>query len=261
MEGDAEHALLVGERLLRRHRYRVQRYGSSIAAERGYLRETGNLVFHAGLVGVLVSVFIGGGFTYTGQRVVAVGQTFVNEQQAYDSISTGRFFGDSSLQPYAITLDSLAVKYEQHNLAALGEPIDYTAKVTTQVPGQQPQHQVIKVNDPLSIGGSEVYLLGNGYAARISVRDAKGKVIYGGTVPFRPQNNEMTSLGVVKVGGAQPGADRPHRLPLSDSGQAGHRRARVELPRPREPGRDLQRVGGRPRRAVRRTSTRWTPRT
>ncbi|MCU1473497.1 cytochrome c biogenesis protein ResB [Amnibacterium sp.] len=203
-EGDAEHALATGERLLRRRRYRLQRYGSSVSAERGYLRETGNLVFHTGLVGVLISVFVGGGFTYTGQRIVATGQTFVNEQQAYDTISTGRFFGDSSLQPYAITLNSLAVKYETRNLAALGEPIDYTADVTTQQPGQKPQKRVIKVNEPLSIGGTDVYLLGNGYAAKLTVRDAKGKVIFGGTVPFRPQDNDLTSLGVVKVGSASP---------------------------------------------------------
>src|SRR5579875_2211694 len=48
-EGDAEEALTAGERILRRRRYRVQRYGSSLSAERGYLRETGNLVFHTGL--------------------------------------------------------------------------------------------------------------------------------------------------------------------------------------------------------------------
>ncbi|MGN6742536.1 MAG: cytochrome c biogenesis protein ResB [Amnibacterium sp.] len=204
LAGDAEHALAAGERLLRRRRYRVQRYGSSLSAERGYLRETGNLVFHAGLVGILVSVFIGGGFTYTGQRIVAVGQTFVNEQQAYDSISTGRFFGDASLQPYSITLDSLKVKYEERNLNALGEPIDYTATVTTRTPGHAAERRIIKVNDPLSIGGTQVYLLGNGYAARFTVRDAKGRVVYGGTVPFRPQDNNLTSLGVVKVGSASP---------------------------------------------------------
>jgi cytochrome c biogenesis protein len=203
-EGDAEQALAAGERLLRRRRYRVQRYGASVSAERGYLRETGNLVFHTGLVGILISVFVGGGFTYTGQRIVATGQTFVNEQQAYDTISTGRFFGDGSLQPYAITLNSLKVKYETQNLAALGEPIDYTAEVTTQQPGQQPQQRVIKVNEPLSIGGTEVYLLGNGYAAKLTVRDATGKVVFGGTVPFRPQDNNLTSLGVVKVGSAAP---------------------------------------------------------
>jgi cytochrome c biogenesis protein ResB len=38
------------------------------------LRETGNLVFHASLVGVLVSVGVGGGFAYTGQQVIIEGQ-------------------------------------------------------------------------------------------------------------------------------------------------------------------------------------------
>ena len=49
-----------------------------MSAERGYLRETGNLVFHTALVGVLLTVGVGGGFGYTGQRVVVEGQTFTN---------------------------------------------------------------------------------------------------------------------------------------------------------------------------------------
>jgi len=204
LSGDADRALEQGEAMLRRRRYRVQRYGSSISAERGYLRETGNLLFHTGLVGILVSVFVGGGFTFTGQRVVAEGQTFVNEQQAYDSISTGRFFGDASLQPYSLTLNRLTVKYETQNLNALGEPLDYTADVTTKVPGQAAKHQVLKVNEPLTIGATQVYLLGNGYAASFTIRDAKGKVVYGGTVPFRPQDADNTSLGVVKAFSADP---------------------------------------------------------
>src|SRR4051794_38631477 len=75
---DPERALATAEALLRRRRYRVERYGDSVSAERGYLRETGNLVFHTALVGILISVFVGGGFTYTGQRILVAGQTFVN---------------------------------------------------------------------------------------------------------------------------------------------------------------------------------------
>ncbi|MDH2443417.1 cytochrome c biogenesis protein ResB [Amnibacterium sp. CER49] len=197
--GDPARALDAGERLLRRRRYRVARYGDSLSAERGYLRETGNLLFHAGLVGVLVSVFVGSGFTYTGQRVTVEGETFVNNQSNYDSLSTGRFFTDSTLQPYSLRLDSLTVKYEQQNPAALGEPLDYTARVTTRTPGHEPVHRIIKVNDPLEIGGSAVYLLGNGYAPHITVRNANGSIAFSGSVPFRPQDSNMTSLGVVKA--------------------------------------------------------------
>ena len=49
-----------------------------MSAERGYLRETGNLVFHASLVGVLVTVLVTGGFAYTGQRVIVEDSTVVS---------------------------------------------------------------------------------------------------------------------------------------------------------------------------------------
>ena len=80
-----EEALLAGERVLSRHRYRIARYGDSVSAERGYLRETGNLVFHSAPGRRALAVFVGGGFTYTGQRILADGQTFVNVQHLYDS--------------------------------------------------------------------------------------------------------------------------------------------------------------------------------
>ncbi|MGT2425533.1 cytochrome c biogenesis protein ResB [Amnibacterium kyonggiense] len=170
-----------------------------MSAERGYLRETGNLLFHSALVGVLIAVFVGGGFTYTGQRVLVTGDTFVNAETSYDSLTPGRFFGDGSLQPYTLKLDRLDVAYEQQNVAAFGEPIDYTAHVTSLVPGGRPQKSVIKVNSPLSVAGTSVYLLGNGYAPQFTVRNADGSVAFHGYVPFRPQNTQMTSLGVVKV--------------------------------------------------------------
>ncbi|MDQ1513501.1 MAG: cytochrome c biosis protein, partial [Microbacteriaceae bacterium] len=204
VDADPERALASAEALLRRGRYRVQRYGDSVSAERGYLRETGNLVFHAALVGILISVFVGGGFTYTGQRILVAGQTFVNNGTQYDTLSPGRFFTDGSLQPFSLTLDSLAVQYEQQNPAALGQPLDYTATVTTRTPGSAPERHTIKVNEPLEIGGTSVYLLGNGYAPHLTVRNADGSRAFSGYVPFRPQDAKLTSLGVVKVTNAAP---------------------------------------------------------
>lgn len=195
-----DEAVEAGERVLKAARYRTARYGASVSAERGYLRESGNLLFHSALVGVLITVFVGGGFTYTGQRVLVTGDTFANTELGYDSLSPGRFFSDASLAPFSLKLDKLDVTYEQQNIAAFGQPLDYTAYVTTKdgVNGP-PKQATIKVNSPLDIGGTSVYLLGNGYAPQFTVRNADGSLAFHGYVPFRPQNAQMTSLGVVKV--------------------------------------------------------------
>lgn len=189
--------------LLRRSGYRVQFFengGLSVSSERGYLRETGNLVFHIALIGILIAVAIGGGFGYTGQRALVVGQTFANVRLTFDSFTPGRFFTDSQLSPYRITLNSFKVQYESKNLNAYGQPIDYTADVTT-YDGQSSHgtKQVLKVNSPLEIGGNQVYLLGNGYAPHFTVRNAQGKVVYSEPVIFLPQDANLTSIGIIKV--------------------------------------------------------------
>lgn len=193
----AEAALAAAERVLKGKRYRTERYGTSISAERGYFRESGNLLFHSALVGVLLTVFVGGGFTYTGQRVVTTGSTFSNVQSGYDTFTPGRFFTDSDLSPYSLRLDHLAVQYAQ-GLSDLGSPLDYTATVTTTEAGVASQH-TIKVNSPLEVGGTSVYLLGNGYAPNITVTNANGSIAFSGVVPFRPLDATLRSLGVIKV--------------------------------------------------------------
>jgi cytochrome c biogenesis protein len=187
---------------LKRAGYRVERYdargAASVSAERGYLRETGNLVFHTALVGVLVAVGIGGGFGFQGQRVIVEGQSFVNTLAAYDSFNPGRFFDDTSLTPYRLTLDELEAVYETENRDALGQPIDFTARVTITGEGGATERQV-KVNEPLYEYGTDVYLLGNGYAPTVTVRNADGDVVFTDSVPFLPQDANLTSIGVVKV--------------------------------------------------------------
>ncbi|GAA2029403.1 cytochrome c biogenesis protein ResB [Agromyces tropicus] len=187
---------------LKRAGYRVERYDArgtpSVSAERGYLRETGNLVFHTALLGVLVTVAIGGGFGFNGQRVIVEGQSFVNTLAAYDSFNPGRFFDDGRLTPYRLTLEELDAVYETENADALGQPIDFTAHVTIDGPDGSADRDV-KVNEPLYEYGTDVYLLGNGYAPTITVRDPDGNVVFTDSVPFLPQDANLTSIGVVKV--------------------------------------------------------------
>jgi cytochrome c biogenesis protein len=196
---DEATAVDAAEQVLRRLRYRTARYGASVSAERGYLRETGNLLFHSALVGVLVTVFVGGGFTYTGQKVLVTGATFVNGQTSYDSLTPGRFFGEDSLAAFALRLDRLDVSYEKQNLNAIGQPLDYTAHVTTRLKDGSQKKATIKVNSPLDVAGTSVYLLGNGYAPDITVRNPDGSIAWEGTQPFQPQDQTMKSLGVIKV--------------------------------------------------------------
>jgi cytochrome c biogenesis protein len=199
----AEAAIEAAHKITRGLRYRVRRYdrGSmlTISAERGYARETGNLIFHFALVGVLLTVGFGGGFGFAGQRVVVEGQGFTNSLLAYDSFNPGRFFDPSTLPPYSVSLDSFKVTYEQQNPNAIGQPLDYNASVTTQLRGGTPEQQNIKVNEPLRIADTDVYLLGNGYAPTITVRDPSGQVIFTDSTPFLPQDANLTSVGVVKL--------------------------------------------------------------
>ena len=206
----ASAAIDEAQRQLRKSGYRVERYDSgqtaSVSAERGYLRETGNLVFHGALVGVLISVGIGGGLTYTGQTVIVEGDTFVNSLGlGYTSFNPGRFVDTDQMPPYSLTLDEFDVSYGPftggpgHGMAG-----DFLAHLTVAEPGQEPRDGEVRVNHPYGIEGDRIYLMGNGYAPTITVRDAAGEVVFSEDVPFLPQDNNMTSIGVVKIADGMP---------------------------------------------------------
>ena len=182
--------------------YRVERYDRgrsfSVSAERGYWRETGNLLFHLALVGVLVTVGVGGGFSYTGQRVLVEGETFANTLVDYDSMNRGRFVGDDALAPYSMRLDTFDVSYQPFGEPGSGQAGDFSANVTVKEHGEERTGSV-QVNHPLGVADDNVFLLGNGYAPTITVRNAAGDVVFTNSVPFLPQDTQMTSLGVIKV--------------------------------------------------------------
>jgi cytochrome c biogenesis protein len=207
----AERAVTEAAGVLQKLRYRAQvqrasRRGAeeiSVSAERGYLRETGNLLFHVSLLGVLISVGIGGVFTFNGQKVIVEGETLINQLIDYDTATSGRSFDSSSLEPFSLRLDSLDVSYntpDDGNIDAIGLVKDYVANVTLSDGAGAESDHTIRVNHPLRVHGSPIYLIANGYAPQITIRNAEGTVVYSEAMPFIPQDNlNMTSLGVVKV--------------------------------------------------------------
>ena len=185
--------------VLKSKRYKVAMHQESVSAEKGYIKETGNLVFHFSLIGVLIAVGVGGGLSFSGQRVLVVGDSFVNNLASYDSFSPGPFFDEAQLEPFSVRLDDFQVLYDLQNPNNLGQPIDFIASVTSD--GKQSE---VRVNYPLEAPGASLYLTGNGFAPVITVFDSEGNVAFSGPSVFLPQDSNMTSLGVIKVPDALP---------------------------------------------------------
>lgn len=165
-----------------------------LAAEKGHIREVGNLVFHVSLVGILLSMAYGAAFIYRGQAIIVEGNTFTNSVVSYDTFSSGRLFSEDSLEPFTLRLDEF---HSQFSL--LGRPESFAADVTLTEPGQEPRQEVIKVNHPLGVNGANIYLQGNGYAPDLTFTDSAGNEAFSGPVIFIPKDAAYTSTGVVKV--------------------------------------------------------------
>jgi cytochrome c biogenesis protein len=191
--------------LLGGRRFRLHRGDGWVSAEKGYLREVGNLLFHIALLALLFSVGLGGIWGYKADRLLIVGQGFANTPTALDVFRPGRLVSPSDLQPFSINLQSFRAKYVTSG-PQVDQPITYDAALSyrSQIGGPV-KHYMLQVNHPLVVDSVSVYLIGHGYAPVFKVTDGTGKVRWDGPVPFIPvQQTTLTSEGVVKVPDAQP---------------------------------------------------------
>jgi cytochrome c biogenesis protein len=171
-----------------------------VSAEKGYLREAGNLLFHLALLGVLVSIAAGGLFGYKADKLLVEGQSFTDTTAALDEFHPGRLVTGSDLAPFSLALDSFSASYLTTG-ASRGQPDAFHALVTyTASPGAPAQSFDLQVNHPLSVDSTKVYLIGHGYAPVFRVTNARGVVSYDEATPFIPANTgTMLSDGVVKA--------------------------------------------------------------
>lgn len=206
----AASAVQEAAQMLRKRGYRVDVRDldtdrPSVGAERGFAKEVGNLVFHTALIGVLFSIGVGGLFGYTGQKVVVEGESFVNTLVGYDSFTPGTSFSEDQLAPYSLTLDDFDATFDRESTTHYGQPLDFTASMTVKESPDAAEHsETLKVNSPLTIGGSRVYLVGNGYAPVVTVRDGEGNIALQGPVVSIPSDGMYTSLMVIKAPDAKP---------------------------------------------------------
>ncbi|MEU8227710.1 cytochrome c biogenesis protein ResB [Kribbella sp. NPDC048915] len=201
----ADDVLVAATRELRRRRFRVQAYDGAVAAERGYLREAGNLLFHFSLILALIGVAWGSLFGYRGTVLVVVGNGFSNSVAQYDDFTPGRAFsGDDDLPPFSLTVKDFQAKFQQDG-PQRGAARDFKAQLSYQETPDSPEKSYeLKVNHPLRVDGSDVFLLGHGYAPRVTVKDGKGNVAFSGPAPFLPQDTNFSSFGVIKAPDARP---------------------------------------------------------
>ena len=189
------------EKFLRKKHFRIRRDENSISAEKGYARETGNLLFHLSLVLILLAVGIGSLLGSRGDAIVNVGDRFINTPTSYDILSFGKYQAEDSLPPFSLTVTDFKAEYDPVTNAA----IDYELTVLTANPaGSKEIKKIIKVNQPLAYGSTKIYLQANGYSPIVIVRDKSGKIIFDGPTPFLPQDANLSSIGAIKIPDMQP---------------------------------------------------------
>jgi cytochrome c biogenesis protein len=158
--------------------WRVVESPDGISAEKGYLREAGNLVFHLALIGLLLGFAGGKLYGYEGQVIVqADGGQFCNTGiLGYDSFRAGLRVDGTGLDPFCVKVDDFTATYLPNGQAsAFAATVGYQSAddLAVGVPTWRPFP--LAVNHPLRLDGERVYLQGHGYTPRFTVTFPDGQ--------------------------------------------------------------------------------------
>jgi cytochrome c biogenesis protein len=196
---------------------------TEISAEKGYLREFGNIVFHFSLLGLLVAVAAGKLFGYEGNVIVIAdrGPGFCSASPAaFDSFRAGNTVDGTSLYPICLRVNDFQAHYLPTGQAvSFAANIDYQAGADLDTDTWQPYH--LKVNEPLRVGGDRVYLQGHGYAPTFTVTFPDGQTRTQ-TLQFRPDDQiTLLSSGAMRFdppAGSYPAAEQRRKNQIAIQG-------------------------------------------
>jgi cytochrome c biogenesis protein len=166
---------------------------ATVSAEKGYLKETGNLLFHVSLIGVLVGVAFGSWYGWHGNRLLVAGAdtAFCNSLQQHHEYGLGARVGAGDLPRFCLELTDFRTTYLDS-----GQAEAYSAVASVSGPDTPARDAVeFSVNHPLRLPGANVYLLGHGYAPVLKYTDRYGQS-QTAVVPFLVSDSMLTSEGV-----------------------------------------------------------------
>jgi cytochrome c biogenesis protein len=191
----------------------------TLSTERGFVRETGNLVFHFALLGLIVAFALGKMFSYTGQVIVlADGSQFCNSGVLnYDSFSPGLRVDGTHLDPFCVKVNDFTAAYTPAGEATHFESnIQYQSGADLTTNTWRPYD--LQVNSPLRTAGDRVYLLGHGYAPQFTVTFPNGQVRTG-LIQWKPDDQTtFLSEGATKFdppGVTDPSQVTKHQLAIT----------------------------------------------
>ncbi len=185
---------------LRKRRFRTvvreREDGSwTVSAEKGHLKETGNLLFHLALLAVLIGVGFGHWYGWHGNRLLVQGtdQGFCNTVTQYDESTLGPRIGAADLPFFCLRLTDFQAAFQPS-----GQPKTFEATVDVQTRQDGPwRPERFTVNDPLRLSQANVHLLGHGYAVILRYTDRYGEQ-QTKVLPFLPRDGMFTSEGVAQ---------------------------------------------------------------
>lgn len=200
---DAPEQFAAGARAVLGRRWRVVQRGEdsgavTLSAEKGYLRESGNLIFHIALLIAVTAIAADRLYAYEGSVIVQQGHGFCNTAVDLDALRTGRLAQGQNLAPFCVDeLDRFTAGYTlQGEATSFAADISYSLGIHG-----GPRHATIRVNHPLRIDGDRVYLTGHGFAPQLTVHMPDGSTRRT-TVTFLPRDAALTSDGAIKLQGA-----------------------------------------------------------
>ncbi|WIM96733.1 cytochrome c biogenesis protein ResB [Actinoplanes oblitus] len=200
-ERPAEPAAAAGDlaRTLRRKLWRTRMRelpdgGFTVAAEKGYLKETGNLLFHIAMLAVLIGVGFGHWYGWHGNRLLVAGedQGFCNSIIQYDDSTLGPKVTAADLPKFCMRMTGFEATYQ-----TTGQPKSFLATVQVKEGDGQYRTESFTVNDPLRLHHANVHLIGQGYAPILRYTDRYG-VSQTKIIPFLPTDAMQTSTGVAQ---------------------------------------------------------------
>ncbi|MGC9668273.1 cytochrome c biogenesis protein ResB [Planosporangium sp. 12N6] len=177
---------------LRKRRFRVAVRGTTVSAEKGYLKESGNLLFHFALLAMLIGVAVSSWYGWHGSRNIVAGTdtAVCNSLPQYDDYGLGARVSASDLPPFCVRLDRFEATYSANDQATAFRAYLHYSEGT----GGTDRPVLVQVNHPLRVAGAGVYLLGHGYAPIIRYTDRYGQS-QTSVQPFLNSDDKLTSEG------------------------------------------------------------------